>query len=168
MNIIDEIKAGRKDLTGVDLRGADLYSADFRNADLTGADLRCAKLYDTDFRNADLTGADLRCANLCNADFRNADLSGVDLRCANLYSADLRDTDLTGADLTGTDLIVFQAKLWTAYIQKDVITIGCQRHPVKEWMEFTDEEIHKMHKDALNYWKQYKAAIFSIHATLEN
>ena len=113
--------------------------------------------------NTDLRCADLRCADVRCADLRYADLCGADLRYA-----DLRYSDLNGADLRGTDLLVFQAKLWTAYIQKDVITIGCKRHTVKEWMEFTDEEINKMHEDALKYWKKYKTTIFSIHTTLEN
>ena len=138
MNIVDELKTDRKDLIG-----ADLSCADLSNSDLSNTDLRCA---------------DLRCA----------DLRYADLRCAELRGANLRYAILRDADLRGTDLLVFQAKLWTAYIQKDVITIGCKRHTVKEWMEFTDEEINKMHPDALNYWKQYKTAIFSIHATLES
>ena len=86
-----------------------------------------------------------------------------DLRGANLTDANLR-----GADLRGADLHVFQTHLWTAYIQKDFITIGCQQHTVKEWMEFTDEQINSMDSNALNYWKQYKNIIFSIHATLES
>ena len=138
MNIVDELKTDRKDLIG-----ADLSCADLSNSDLSNTDLRCA---------------DLRCA----------DLRYADLRCAELRGANLRYAILRDADLRGTDLLVFQAKLWTAYIQKDVITIGCKRHTVKEWMEFTDEEINSMDSDALNYWKQYKTAIFSIHATLEN
>ena len=138
MNIVDEIKNGRKDLSCADLSDTDLHNVDLSDVDLS----------DADFSNADLRDADLRYADFSNADFSNADLSG--------------------ADLSGADLLVFQANLWTAYIQKDVITIGCKRHTVKEWMEFTDEEINSMDSDALNYWKQYKTAIFSIHATLEN
>ena len=109
------------------------------------------------------SGADLCDANLCGADLSDANLCD-----ANLSGADFSDANLYGAELRGADLRIFQTDAWTAYIQKDVITIGCRQHPVKEWMEFTDEEINKMHPDALNYWKQYKTAIFSIHATLEN
>ena len=47
---------------------------DLRCADLSGADLRCANL-----SCADLSGANLRCANL-----RGANLSGADLRCADI------------------------------------------------------------------------------------
>ena len=83
---------------------ADLSGADLRCADLSGADLR-----DTDLRRADLSGADLRCADLRRADLRRADLRCVDLRRADLRRADLRradlrDTDLRCADLSGADL----------------------------------------------------------------
>ncbi|EAG0781824.1 pentapeptide repeat-containing protein [Listeria monocytogenes] len=69
-------------------------------ADLTGADLRHANL-----SNAVLTGADLTHANLSNADLRHANLSnavltGADLTHANLSNADLSNANLTNAVLT--------------------------------------------------------------------
>lgn len=158
MSIVDEIKFGRKNLINADLRDADLSDANLCRADLRRADFRGADLNDANLSGADLSGADLRRANL----------RGADLRSANLRFADLRDADLRRADLHDADLCVFQTDSWTAYIQKDVITIGCKRHTVKEWMEFTDEEINSMNSNALNYWKQYKDIIFSIHANLEN
>ena len=57
----------RRDLAGVDLRGAHLPGADLRGALLIGADLRGA-----DLREADVIGADLRAADL-----RGADLIGA-------------------------------------------------------------------------------------------
>ena len=51
---------------------ADLSGVDLRWADLTGADL-----YGTDLRKADLTGARLDGANLRWADLTGADLTGV-------------------------------------------------------------------------------------------
>ena len=62
--------------------GANLSGADLRGANLSGADLR-----DADLRGANLSGADLR-----GADLRNANLSG-----ANLIGADLRGANLSGA-----------------------------------------------------------------------
>jgi hypothetical protein len=84
-------------------------NAEGRRADLSGADLRranlaVAKLAGADLRRADLSGADLRRANLAvaklaGADLRRANLRGADLRNANLSGADLRNADLLGADL---------------------------------------------------------------------
>ena len=101
---------------------------------------------------ADLSGADLIDANLSDANLRGADLSG----------ADLRGADLRGANLFGSNLIIYQSGLWPAYIQEDTIRIGCQYHSVKSWESFTDEEISKMHDDALRYWKENKEIILSI------
>jgi hypothetical protein len=65
--------------------GADLSGADLRHADLSGADLSGA-----DLRHADLRGADLSHAVLRDADLRHADLRGADLSHAVLRDADLR------------------------------------------------------------------------------
>ena len=89
------------DLSGANLRGANLYEANLINAELTGANLYEANLFE-----ADLSGANLRGANLCEADLTNAELTG-----ANLYEADLRGADLREADLRETDgflLLPFQ------------------------------------------------------------
>ena len=107
-------------LTGADLRRADLSKADLRRADLReaylhGANLREADLHGADLREAELNGADLSKANLTGADLRRADLSkadlhGADLRGANLSKAALREADLYGADLREADLS--KADLW--------------------------------------------------------
>jgi hypothetical protein len=73
---------------------ANLSGANLRSADLSGANLSGANL-----RSADLSGANLRSANL-----RSADLSGANLRSANLRSANLRSADLSGANLSGANL----------------------------------------------------------------
>ena len=140
-----------------DLRYADLSGADLRDANLSGADLR-----DADLRDANLRGADLRSANLSDAD-----LSDADLRYANLISANLSGADLRGANLFGSNLIIYQSGLWHAYIQEDMIRIGCQYHSVKSWESFTDEEISKMHDDALRYWKASKEIILSSARSLK-
>ena len=67
-----EIEGKRANLSGADLSGADLRSADLSGANLSGADLR----------RADLSGA-----NLSGADLRRADLSGANLSGANLSGA---------------------------------------------------------------------------------
>ena len=59
----------RPNLTGANLRGADLRWANLNGANLYGADLRWANLY-----GANLRGADLRWANLRGADLRGANL----------------------------------------------------------------------------------------------
>ena len=113
-----------------------------QNADLQGADLQ-----DADFQDANLQGADLR-----GADLRGADLRGAYLRFANLRNTDLRNTNLK----------IFQSYLWTAYITPNTTHIGCQTFTNEQWKSFTDEEIAKLHHEALNYWNQNKSIIFAI------
>src|SRR5574343_545099 len=139
------------------LRYADLSGANLSDADLSGANLSDANLSGAHLRYANLRYADLRYANLRCANLRGANLSGANLRYADLSGANLR-----GANLFGSNMIIYQSGLWQAYIQEDMIRIGCQYHSVKSWESFTDDEISKMHDDALRYWKENKEIILSI------
>ena len=100
-----EEKDGRRaDLSGANLRGADLSDANLRGANLRGANLSGAYLRGADLSGADLSGAYLRGADLSGADLSRADLSGANLSGANLSGAYLRGADLSDADLSGTCL----------------------------------------------------------------
>ena len=81
-------------------------------------------------------------------------LSGADLRGANL-----RGADLSGANLSGANLIVIHLPLWTAIVQRETTSIGCQSHKNTEWMAFTDEQISEMHSEALSWWQLHKPLI---------
>ena len=70
-------------------------------ANLSGTDLRGANLYAANLSGTDLRGANLYAADLYAADLRGANLYATDLRGANLYAANLRGTDLSGANLRG-------------------------------------------------------------------
>lgn len=65
------------DLSGIDLRGAYLFRADFFETDCVGADFRGANLASAYFRAADLRGADFRGTDLKRADFYEAALHGA-------------------------------------------------------------------------------------------
>ena len=88
------------DLYGADLSGQDLRCADLRGADLYGANLSGAELFGADLRGADLYGANLAGANLDQADLRCADLYGADLTGASMNQANIAAADLYGADLS--------------------------------------------------------------------
>ena len=106
-------------------------------------------------------------ANLSGAYLSGANLRGADVRYANLRYANVSDADFRGANLCWSNLIIYQSGLWPSYIQEDTIRIGCQYHSVKSWESFTDEEISKMHDDALRYWKENKEIILSIARSLK-
>jgi len=79
-------------------------------ADLSGANLRSADLYGADLRSVNLRSADLYGANLRGADLRSADLRG-----ANLYGANLRSVNLSSADLAGVKRVRYAQVAWTGH-----------------------------------------------------
>ena len=83
---------------------AKILAAHKRGADLSGANLRKANLSMEDLRGADLRGANLSGADLSWANLSGANLSGADLRWANLRGANLRRACLSVADLRRADL----------------------------------------------------------------
>jgi uncharacterized protein YjbI with pentapeptide repeats/beta-lactamase regulating signal transducer with metallopeptidase domain len=103
-------------LTGDDLSGADLRGANLRNTVLTGVDLTNAKLDGADLRNAVLTGSTIDGATFAGAKTDGIRLVGMQLTNAilsvasarSLLSAcagcDLSDLDLRGRDLHGIQL----------------------------------------------------------------
>ena len=135
--------------------GANLHGAVLRGANLCGANLRSAYL-----SGADLCGAYQYGANLYGADLRGANLYG-----ANLYGANLRGADLYGANLYGEKIAIAPINigglLWTICISESYLEIGCQRHTHDEWKAFDDDDISKMHNDALTFWTANKSWLLS-------
>ena len=108
------VRAPQVNISGAELRHADLMGAVFRRANLSGCFLNPCHLYHADLREADLSnalfngsnmrGADLRGANLTGADLDRTILSDANLSGANLTNANLQRTSLVGANLSGANL----------------------------------------------------------------
>jgi|GEM_PF-6543885 len=97
------------DMRNIQLMGANLRQAQLWGTDLTNADLRRADLSDSDLSSADLTGAHIAHVNFENARLEGArlvglDFTGLNLRGAQLIRADLRNSTLVSADLQGANL----------------------------------------------------------------
>ena len=94
--------------------------------------------------------------------FLSHEIDGV---CADLSGADLCDTNITN-----TKLLIFHCDMWTAYVQKDKIRIGCQYHTTERWRNFTNDEIQKMSKkpSALDWWNKNKSIIFMMADSIES
>jgi len=105
------------DLSGANLKRADLTRADLSEANLKGADMRYADLSRANLKGADLSGVDLSRAMLRYADLTRANLSG-----ANLSGANLRWADFSGANLTGVGLR--DTKMDDAIFCKTLMTWG--------------------------------------------
>ena len=98
-----------QDLRNADLRGANLTRANLKKADLRGANLERANLNDANLMFADLREASLsptihgraptrwHRANFMYADLRRANMRGAQMERANLMFADLRGADLRQA-----------------------------------------------------------------------
>ena len=84
-------------LSGKGGKMADLSGANLREANLSGADMSRADLRDASMRGAYLRGANLSRADLSGANLHGANLSMADLSGANLHGANLSRADLSGA-----------------------------------------------------------------------
>ena len=156
LSVIRRLKKQGVDLRGVDLQGVDLRGVDLRGAYLRGVDLRGAYLRGVDLRGVDLQGVDLRGVNL-----RGAYLRGVDLRGAYLRDVDLRGVDLQGVDLrdcigNSMEIKTIQTEKWAIILTVDTMSIGCEKHLIKTWFNFSGDTISNMDSDALEFWKKWK------------
>jgi uncharacterized protein YjbI with pentapeptide repeats len=98
-----QINLARVNLTGADIRKADLARTTFYQADLTGVVLLGANVPGAVFYQADLTGVVLLGANVPGAVFYQADLTRSIFVDANLTGANLRSVTLIDAHLGGAD-----------------------------------------------------------------
>jgi len=104
---------------GLDLSGADLRDANLFRADLRGASLFRANLIEADLRGASLFRANLIEADLFRADLREADLREADLSEADLSRADLREVNLSEAVMTDSKGLSEEQK--SDFIQRGAI-----------------------------------------------
>lgn len=123
MGLPNLIKLRGRDLTEIDLSGAELSGANLSDTTLIRANLSKAKLNKTLLRNANLSEALVNEAELVNAD-----LSGATLIRANLTESDLSRAELFRADMSGANLyiaLVKSARLNDARLTKANL-VGCE------------------------------------------
>ena len=119
-----EIKETARDLSQLNLNGADLRAANLSYANLHHAKLQNADLSNVNLRSAKLSNADLHRAKLSNADLLNADLSNTKLDDTNLLNTNLISTDLRYAVFTWMELkesrALFNAKISINSFSRDI------------------------------------------------
>ena len=128
---------GKKNLRGANLCGADLCGADLREADLYGADLR-------------------------GADLRGADMYEANLRGADLYEANLRGAVIDGEKVLKNPIRITCGLKYIVLITDSFMRIGCKRFTHEEWAMFSDDEISKMDRGALEFWTQWKIPLLEM------
>ncbi len=103
--LIVELRKGLKDFNALRQEHPqelqDLSGADLSGLDLRGAQMGRLVLRDADFSRSDLTGANLSHADLRGAKFAGSKLIGVNLHKAELAGADFRSATLGGFDGDG-------------------------------------------------------------------
>ena len=57
--------------------------------------------------------------------------------------------------------IYIQGLTWEITIADDTMAIGCQKHTIEAWNNFSDEEISKMEGRALEFWLTNKSFILA-------
>ena len=157
----------RANLDGANLTRANLTLANLTLANLTLANLDGANLYGANLYGANLDGANLDGANLTLANLTLANLYGANLTLANLTLANLDGANLYGANLTlangnSREVKSVQTTIWVVTYTAEVMQIGCQRHEIAKWWAFTDDEISRMERRALEWWKTWKPILQQI------
>lgn len=94
----------RENLIGVQVPGARLSDADFRDRDLANANFAGASLSYANFTGANLRGANFIGARLENANFNRARIYGANFTGAYMEGADFTNLRESGAAFTGADL----------------------------------------------------------------
>ena len=167
---LTESNLTESNLTKADLTRANLYGANLYGANLTESNLTKADLTGSNLTGSNLTGSNLTGSNLTKADLTGANLAGANLYGANLYGADLTRANLAGANLYGAnlrcygnmkDIFTLQLDTYLIGFTNKYLQIGCKRHTIEEWKNFSDEEIAKMDKNALSWWNKWKEHLFN-------
>jgi uncharacterized protein YjbI with pentapeptide repeats len=112
--LLERIAEGKR-INDLDFTGADLSGLDLRNADLTDGWFERAR-----FDGSDLSGAKLDTSVLAHASIKSAKLDGASAVKTNLGNARISESSLVGVDLT--DAILAAAKLSRVGLQKAKLT----------------------------------------------
>jgi len=70
--------------------------------------------------------------------------------------------NLGGEKLTKNPIYINAGLEWQIWITDKKIKIGCQIHTTLAWSKFTDEQISKMDRNALEFWKKWKEPILAM------
>lgn len=102
--ILSQVAMTRTNLTRAILNRADVSNAILTGANLSSSSLIAANLRSANLENASLTGADLANANFSTANLHSARLAQVSAIGAQFSFADLTQSNWQGADMTGANL----------------------------------------------------------------
>lgn len=93
-----------------------------------------------------------------------ANLSDANLRGAYLRDAYLSDANLRGVIGNAKEIISGQTLKYHYAYTSEVLQIGCERHPIKDWWGFDDETIGGFADDAIEEWRKLKPILQALIA----
>jgi hypothetical protein len=173
--VIRDTKFFRLDMSDANLSDADFTDSVMINSTLISTHLSYTTLTRTDLSWSKFNGSFIGCvdfagAKLYGSDFMNCTIYHTDFIGADLRYSDFTDSDITWSDFTGAKLnnckgdgkIIrnFDNSLrYRITNYKDIMAIGCQQHTIEQWFNFTDNQIEKMDKNALEWWNTHKDKI---------
>ena len=139
-----------------------------KRADFSYTNLQASNFVSHNFTYAKFKGANLTFANMDSCDLTRANLIDANLTSAKLMGALMRGADLTGANLTGADIrwVIGNGKeiktviigIFTIVFTKEVLAIGCEQHPLKDWREGTVQ----LEGEDLELWEKYGDKVLNI------
>lgn len=87
-------------------------------------------------------------------DCKNCTRSKTLNNCSHVWDCtEVVDTTITPIQVKTDDWTV------TIYLDKDMVSIGCQSHSRNDWMTFTNTCIKEMAYESLEWWKRYKPVV---------
>jgi uncharacterized protein YjbI with pentapeptide repeats len=95
-----------------------------------------------------------------------ADLAGANLSYANLSCANLSRARLSGVIGNMREIRSMHIDTWpVTWVMSPegvaTVQIGCQRHTLAQWAEFSDKKIISMHSRALDWWRANRDFVLS-------
>ena len=144
--------------TQANLEGVKGQGAEFRECDATYASFSGSTWID-----GFMTGCNFRTAMFGGATFQNVDFYGSDFR----YSTINPDTVFLTCNMRNVQgnsgvIRTYQLPDWTVVMCHDRIQIGCQNHPIQDWMGFDDKALRKMSVRAPRWWGIYKDLVMQL------
>lgn len=115
-----------------------------------------------DFTKQDVKGNDFRNQNIFCTNFKDVDLSNCKFEGSILYGCNFE-----GAKFEGSDLRVYTAENWSAYIFRDKTTIGCLTLKNITWKLMPLSRVAKLAgTEAARIWEQNKEEVFKMMDSL--
>src|SRR6185437_4486846 len=138
-------------LAGANLAGANIERSMFADVNLPNSDLQNVRASSANFGGTDLTAAKLNGGDFALAEFSPCKLSHAELRDANLCGAVLDDADLTGADLRGAH--VNEARLSRAKLMRANFTGADLTGTTLNDSDLTEAILDSCHVYGVSAWK---------------